>query len=60
LTVEEPPATIEVAGDVVISKLVPPDTMLALTEVNDIAPELLIVVDTAVCVPYPTVAPGNI
>ena len=55
-----PPASIGVLGVAVISKLVPPAAMLALTEVNATVPVFLIVIDAAVCVPYPTVAAGNV
>ena len=48
---EEPPADIEVDGDVVISKFELPAVMLALTPVNATVPVLLIVADCAACVP---------
>ena len=60
LTLEEPPADIVLDGNAVISKYEPPVVMLALTPVNDTVPVLLIVVATAVCVPYPVGTFGNV
>ena len=60
LTVEEPPADIELNGDAVISKDELPVVMLALTEVNETVPVFAIVTDCDISVPYPAVADGNV